>query len=261
MCCRRALVRLLFCGIATGLAALPGRVSAAMSILIWPINPVIESSQRASSLWLENRGSTAAHLQLRIFEWTQQGNENSYAEQRDVIGSPPMMRIAPGQKQFVRLTRPDPLPAGVERAYRIVIDEVPVDDGALPEEGRGVNFQMRYSVPLFAYGEGLIGKPQLQGKPRHESDGAQGLGWSVVTLAGKAHLEVRNQGSMHARLTQVSLEAGKQKTTVSDGLLGYVLPGSVMRWPLPEGARARGEGVLRARINGGPTLHILTRLP
>lgn len=241
------------------MAALPGLAGASTSILIWPINPVIESGQRASALWLENRGSVAAHLQLRLFEWTQQDNENSYAEQREVIGSPPMMQIAPGQKQFVRLTRLNPFPAGVERAYRIVIDEVPVNSGDTPDEGHGVNFQMRYSVPLFVYGEGLVGRPQLQGKSRQDAERASGLQWSVVTLAGKPYVELRNQGSMHARLTHVSLEEGKRKAVVSDGLLGYVLAGSVMRWPLPEGAPRGGE--LRARINGAPTLHTLTRMP
>lgn len=241
------------------MAALPGWACASSSILIWPINPVIESGQRASALWLENRGSVAAHLQLRLFEWTQQDNENSYAEQREVIGSPPMMRIAPGQKQFVRLTRLNPFPAGVERAYRIVIDEVPASDGDLPDEGHGVNFQMRYSVPLFVYGEGLVGKPQLHGKPRNDGESASGLRWNVVTLAGKPYVELRNEGSMHARLTQVSLEEGKRKAVMSDGLLGYVLAGSVMRWPLPNGAPQGGE--LRARINGASTRHTLTRMP
>lgn len=251
--------RCFFRVLAGALTALPVVAHAASSILIWPINPVIESSQRASALWLENRGDTVAHLQLRLFEWTQEEHENSYAEQRDVIGSPPMMRIAPGDKQFVRLTRLAPLPLGVERAYRIVIDEVPVDGEAEQDEGRSVNFQMRYSVPLFVYGEGLKGRSQDQGKLQDESESASGLRWNVVTVAGKSQLEVRNQGSKHARLSQVSLDEGKQQARVSQGVLGYVLAGSVMRWPLPQGAPL--SGVLRAKINGAPMLYTLTRQP
>lgn len=247
------------CALAGMLMTLPVATHAASSILIWPINPVIESSQRASALWLENRSDTVAHLQLRLFEWTQEDHENSYAEQRDVIGSPPMMQIAPGAKQFVRLTRLTPSPAGVERAYRIVIDEVPVDGAAAADDGRSVNFQMRYSVPLFVYGEGVTGHSLSHGKQQDDTVSASALRWNVVSLAGKAHLEVRNQGSKHARLTQVSLEEGKHRTRVGEGVLGYVLGGSVMRWPLPQGAPV--AGVLRAKINGGPTLHTLTRQP
>ncbi|KHL74626.1 molecular chaperone, partial [Pseudomonas putida] len=45
------------------LASLP--VGAATSVLIWPIDPVLEADQKAGALWLENRGSAPASLQVR----------------------------------------------------------------------------------------------------------------------------------------------------------------------------------------------------
>lgn len=52
-----------------GLASLPA--GAATSVLIWPIDPVLEADQKAGALWLENRGTTAANLQVRVFAWRQ----------------------------------------------------------------------------------------------------------------------------------------------------------------------------------------------
>src|SRR5476649_1416502 len=101
------------------------RVQAASSVLIWPIDPVLEADQQASALWLENRGNEAANLQIRVFAWSQKGFEDQYENQRDVIGSPPVARIEPGQKQLVRLTRTREIPPGQEQAYRIIIDEIP----------------------------------------------------------------------------------------------------------------------------------------
>lgn len=50
-----------------GLVALgAGQVQAASSVLIWPIDPVLEADQQASALWLENRGTETANLQIRI---------------------------------------------------------------------------------------------------------------------------------------------------------------------------------------------------
>lgn len=66
---------------------------AASSVLIWPIDPVLEADQQASALWLENRGSETANLQIRVFAWSQSDFADQYQNQRDVIGSPPVAKI------------------------------------------------------------------------------------------------------------------------------------------------------------------------
>ena len=139
------------------LASLPAW--AATSVLIWPIDPVLEADQQASALWLENRGTETANLQIRVFGWSQSGFAEQYQNQRDVIGSPPVARIEPGQKQLVRLTRTREVPPGQELAYRIIIDEIPSPlQVPTPPEGKNtaaaIRFQMRYSVPLFVVGPG-----------------------------------------------------------------------------------------------------------
>ncbi|WP_286776611.1 MULTISPECIES: fimbrial biogenesis chaperone, partial [unclassified Pseudomonas] len=99
------------------LASLP--VGAATSVLIWPIDPVLEADQKAGALWLENRGSAPASLQVRVFAWRQGDYQEQFQAQREIIGSPPVATIAPGQKQLIRLTRTGSSPAGQEQAYRI----------------------------------------------------------------------------------------------------------------------------------------------
>lgn len=78
---------------------------AATSVLIWPIDPVLEAGQKAGALWLENRGTVAASLQVRVFAWRQGRFEEQFSAQREIIGSPPVATVAPGQKQLIRLTR------------------------------------------------------------------------------------------------------------------------------------------------------------
>ncbi|EJN35578.1 fimbrial biogenesis chaperone, partial [Pseudomonas sp. GM80] len=72
-----------------------GYAHAASSVLIWPIDPVLEADQQASALWLENRGNETANLQIRVFGWSQSGFEEQYQNQRDVIGRPPVAKIEP----------------------------------------------------------------------------------------------------------------------------------------------------------------------
>ena len=231
------------------LASLPA--GAATSVLIWPIDPVLEADQKAGALWLENRGTAPASLQVRVFAWRQGDFQEQFQAQREIIGSPPVANIAPGQKQLIRLTRTGASPVGQEQAYRIIIDEIP---SPLPTEPSSegpkaaIRLQMRYSVPLFVYGEGLWGKVDPEGTRSNDSVGKPQLSWRPVTVQGKPYVEMRNTGPVHARLTDVVLQQGGRDMPLVEGLLGYVLPGASMRWPIP--ASAGVGGVLKGRVNG-----------
>ena len=239
-------------GLACGLALFcSAPLQAATSVLIWPIDPVLEAGQKAGALWLENRGSESANLQVRVFAWRQGEFDDQYQAQREIIGSPPVANIAPGQKQLIRLTRTGTSPVGQEQAYRIIIDEIPP---ALPPAASAdkpqaaIRFQMRYSVPLFVYGEGLWGKTDASGQRGGAGVGKPALSWRQVSVGGKPYVEIRNTGPVHARLTDVVLQQGGQSRPLVEGLLGYVLPGASMRWQAPQPMTA--ATVLKGRING-----------
>ncbi|MHC8391380.1 fimbrial biogenesis chaperone [Pseudomonas sp. MDT2-39-1] len=235
------------------------KVQAASSVLIWPIDPVLEADQQASALWLENRGSETANLQIRVFAWSQSGFNDQYQNQRDVIGSPPVAKIEPGQKQLVRLTRTREIPPGQELAYRIIIDEIPSAKTPASEGDKtaaAIRFQMRYSVPLFAYGAGLWSKEDTTRQRDPKGVGMPDLSWRTVAVEGRSYVEVRNQGAVHARLTDVALKQGNQTQPLVEGLLGYVLPGAIMRWPAPGPMAA--NPALQVRVNGAPQVQSIT---
>lgn len=237
-----------------------GPANAATSVLIWPIDPVIDAGQKAGALWLENRGDEVANLQVRVFTWRQGDFDDQYKEQREVIGSPPVAKIEPGQKQLIRLNRIGSSPVGQEQAYRIIIDEIP--SARPPGDGTdkpqaAIRFQMRYSVPLFVYGEGLRGKPDANDPRDAAGVGKPLLSWRQVSVQGRPFVELRNTGPVHARLTDVVMQQGGQERPVVQGLLGYVLPGAIMRWPAP--LQASAATVLKGRINGSETAQTIAQ--
>lgn len=237
--------------------ALAGQVRSSSSVLIWPIDPVIEHDERATALWLENRGDAPAQMQLRVFEWQQVDLENRYEAGNDVVGSPPMIRIEPGERQLIRLTRTVDVPPGTERAFRVIIDEIPTPEPETEDEqvSVGIKFQMRYSIPLFVYGDGLWTKDRHD-RRRDPDDAAQpSLSWRIQTHEGKPHVEIHNAGKVHARLTEVAFQRQDASVPISEGLLGYVLPGNTMRWPLPENNVTNAE--LVAKINGSATQQVI----
>ncbi|POP44986.1 molecular chaperone [Superficieibacter electus] len=228
---------------AAGLLFLPGHACAAATILLWPIDPWLGADMNATELWIENQGNSATTMQVRIVRWTQEGGYERYQAQQDVVASPPILRIDRGSKQLIRLIKQTSAPAGVEKAYRIIIDEIPQpNDPSTPK--LAINVQMRYSLPLFVYGTGI--RTQVNAANHAEVD-PQRLRWRMVVQEGKPAVEVTNSGSVHLRLSQVTVQQGGQKYKLGEGLLGYVLPGQFRRWSLPSGVSRPTE--LRATIN------------
>lgn len=227
----------------------PSQASAQQpgAVLIWPVNPVIEADRQAAALWLENPGKTPVTLQIRIYAWAQDDGQNLYAEQQAVIGTPPIVMIAPGTKQLVRLTRLGPVPTDHERPYRLIIDEIPVEGAAAATPGAAISFRMRYSLPLFVLGSAALAKDRHGDKP---SPMAPTLDWRIIAKDGGRFVEIRNAGVVHARLTDAALGG----IPLAAGLLGYVLPGQTMRWPLPPGADANAD--VNASVNGAPSASI-----
>ncbi|SEH12318.1 fimbrial chaperone protein [Sphingopyxis sp. YR583] len=214
------------------------------SILIWPVNPVIQGDDRAAALWLENPGKTPVTLQVRVYAWAQPDGRDAYAQQDEVLGTPPIVTIQPGERQLVRLTRTTPPPAVAEKPYRVIVDEIPTSD-APTSPGAAVSFRMRYSLPLFSYAQSAAREGKAKAKAALP---APALHWRSSSDADGTFLEIRNTGAGHARLTDVAFVTGSRRNTVAEGLLGYVLPGATMRWPLPRGTAASGD--LSAAING-----------
>lgn len=218
----------------------------AASVLISPIDPVIESDQNGASLWLENQDSKPVYMEIKAVRWEQRNGENGYAKQSDVTVSPPFALISPGKRQLIRLIKNQAAPAGQEQAYRIFIDEIPQ---AANEEKKassaGINFQMRYSIPLFVYGEGLT-VAQEYAKAKGLTVAQPALSYRLTQGKSGTLIEVKNDGAVHARLSKLTNASGG---VLIEGLVGYVLPHSSAAFPLPKG-KSSGGGALQAIVNG-----------
>lgn len=211
----------------------------AASLQVAPTTLTLQARQNADGLWLSNSGSEPVTVQVRVFHWTQSGGVESLAPATDLVASPPMQTLPPGQKQLVRIVRPTPAPPAAELAYRVIVDELPQR-----KDKPGLQFVLRYSIPVF------VDPPTIAGKPLAPSLSAR----LVTDAKGGAVLEITNTGTMHAQLADLEFQAPTTAVprTLLAGLVGYVLPGQAMRWPLKESAAKLTGGVLRARINSAP---------
>lgn len=195
-------------------------------------------------------------LQIRVLGWREEGGEDLYAEdQVRVAGSPPMATVPPGKRQLIRLMRLADVAPGAEEAYRVLIDEIPQpsDEAAQADTNSatfGVRLQMHYSIPLFVYGQGLWTREDPD-RHRDPAGAAQPLvSWHVEREGAKQWLVMTNRSPVHARITQAAFYAQGEHIGIARGLLGYVLPGAHMRWPLPDGLKPGTQPRLVATVNG-----------
>lgn len=221
----------------TTLAFLPGSQAAAAGLQISPISLTIPSDKKADEIWLRNAGDDVVHAQVRVYRWSQADGEDVLTPDTAIAASPPMVQVAPDQQQLVRVVRVGALaaPAAQERSYRVLIDELPIKKANAPKAG--LDFVFRYSVPVFIAGTGPQ-KPQLE--------------WSVQQQGQHAWLLVRNSGSRHGQLADISFKPPNGKSTVvAAGLAGYVLPGQYRRLQLAAAPSLFAQGgSLTLLLNG-----------
>ena len=236
-----------------------GWAQADANFQIWPIYPRLEHTEKATAIWLKNVGTADALVQIRVYKWEQIDGKDSYTEQTDIIASPPIVKIKPGDNNMLRLSRAHTLPDGREYAYRIIVDELPITIEAQNASTKAqVNFQMRYSIPLFAYGKGLgSGFSQQSNQENAKKALAKPLlTWSLqADEQGQNHLFIRNSGLKFARLGNIALtKQGQGLGAQHKPLTAYVLAQSSTSLPISAAMRQQlaSQTVLYAEDSSGP---------
>jgi len=200
-----------------------------------PINISIASKSRAGIVTLSNTGKTPMNAQVRAFKWSQSETDEYILEPtNDVVLSPPMMQLAAGSSQEVRIIRT--APAGTaEQYYRIIVDELP---SLTAEAPKGMQLLIRHNIPLFLNAED---RPSAQ------------LQWNAEQAGNKTRIRISNIGKTRAQIGRIWLEKDeKEIAELSPGLTGYALPGhSLVREFKQPLSSLQAAGVqLKAQING-----------
>lgn len=209
--------------------------AAAASLQISPVSLFLRGEQSATAIQLRNTGEAPIYGQVRVFTWDQRGSEDVLDPAQDVAASPPLVQVAPGETQLIRVIRLGPA-SPVERTYRLLIDEITREG---EPQAAGVDFRLRYSIPLFMLPEREPGPPQLA--------------WRVLRRDARWMLAIANNGGMHAQIGSMKFVAATgAEHEISKGLFGYVLPGRTREWllPLPPETPLSTGVRIDAQVNG-----------
>lgn len=208
--------------------------AGAASLQVSPVNLNVDAPAVATAMTLRNGGDQPFTAQVRVFRWVQRAGRDLLEPTDVVVASPPAMRLAPRQSFTVRVVRTAGAAPVAEEAYRVVVDELPPPS----HKTRAVTMVARHVIPVFFTPGGASG-PDVR--------------WSLAGSGRGAVLQATNQGDSYLRLSGASLRDGAgRKTVISPGLVGYVLPGSTMRFPVRSAAKGlAGKVTLEARSQSG----------
>src|SRR5690606_24384300 len=154
-----------------------------------PVRAELSIQQRVAALRVHNGGSEPVAIQAEAMAWRQRGNEDVLEPSREVLVTPPIFTIPPGETQTLRIglrRSPDP---NQQLSYRLLLHELPPP---LPEGFQGRRMAMRMSLPVFVTPAAGAASPELAWRASR-------------TASGELRLSARNHGTGHAQITTLTL--------------------------------------------------------
>ncbi|RAP59342.1 fimbria/pilus periplasmic chaperone [Oleiagrimonas sp. MCCC 1A03011] len=207
------------------------------SLAVAPTSLRLPANGGTAVMYAFNRGDHPVIVQVEGYVWSQHDNADHLASTDRLQRSPPMARIAPGQKQTIRVRVP-PSAAKRERTFRLLVSELPDPNN---ERANSVRVLLQFSVPVFV-ASGKDSHPALTWRARREADGIR--------------LSVRNDGSGYAKLVNlVTVSPNGKRTPVLSKSLKYVLSGAERSWMLPA-TTSRKLVIEGKELHGDTALHV-----
>jgi fimbrial chaperone protein len=190
--------------------------AGAASVSIDPISFTVQPTQGAQVLRVGNTGDQPVRVQISPVRWFLQDGSEHEEPADGLILNPPIFTVAPQKTQFIRFGERQHEVSDTEKAYRLVIEEVPD-----PEEVRqpGLRTVLRFSVPVFI----------APLKPVHH------LAWRTSVVAGALHVSALNDGNVHQRLVRLSALRDDGGAVPIFSAAVYLLPGEQHDWQVPIG--------------------------
>jgi fimbrial chaperone protein len=168
-------------------ATAPGRARAG-DLQVNPVLVALSVGERSAVVALRNQGVEPARFEVKVFAWEQTpAGEMRLAPTGDLAAFPALVTLQPGESRNVRVGATVPF-GGVERAYRVFLEELPPPQR--PAGATGVQVLSRIGIPVFLQPSRHEEKPEIQ---------------ALRVEGGRALFALANRGNVHVRPSAVRL--------------------------------------------------------
>ena len=185
------------------------------SFQVNPIRIDMAKGATSGSITLHNDGDEAIVVQSSIVGWSQDNGHDAYAPTTEALVTPPIMTVAPGRDQIVRVGLRRGPDAQRELTYRVYLQEVPPPPRP---DFTGLQVALRVGLPVFV-------QPVAATIRRLE--------WSAQIRPEGIVLTAQNTGNTHVQMTDFEVRgAGAEEPVAHQSSLVYVLAGQRRTWTL-----------------------------
>lgn len=193
----------------------PGWVLAGVHVSPTILN--LNESKPVEAFTLTNQGDKDTAFEVRLYRWGITDNQDDLEPSRDLLVSPPVFSIAPGESQTVRVAMLSDVAQTSEASYRAIFRELPSASQAGPVIG--LNVALQISIPVFV-------TPSTTAPAE--------LHWQArINNLGQLVLAAENRGGRHSKFTSLQAADGDGAPLAEPWQgLKYALPGTRREWEL-----------------------------
>jgi fimbrial chaperone protein len=190
------------------LAALGG------SLRVGPTRIDLAARRPVVALEVQNAADAPTLAQIDVFTWMQEGAGDVLVPTTEVIATPLVINLAPGETRVVRVGLRELNRTAIERSYRLFVREV----APTFVPGTGLQFALRIGVPVFAL-------------PAETRSGAVSvaaeLGWRwIPDINGCDTVQLSNPAAHHDRVLAAEMLSSGGEVLWRSAEPAYVLAGS-----------------------------------
>jgi len=194
------------------------------TLKVSPIKVFLPADGNSEVIRVKNPDQAPALVQVQAVEWVEAEDLDTAKRAEEILAVPPIFEMGPNSEQVIRLAHRKGYGAAMEKAYRLLITEVPES-----VEPGGVAFAVRLNMPLFVTPLDAAPEPQW----RYQ-----------VKPSGEAELILANHGNAHLMVKSFELRsAGRSTPLFQTEQFAYALAGEEQRWSLGYGQQAMPESL------------------
>lgn len=199
------------------------------AVTLMPLTLVMERDKSVVVLHVQNDETQAKIFEVQAFRWSQVGGEDKLDLATDLVVTPPIVKLAPGEERIIRVgVMQKDTGRAEEKAYRLLLRDItPI----APQSGE-LHLRMQYLLPLFM----SPGRPQTSVK--------------LVESASPDNprcMRITNTGNIHAKLVWTATDNAPEKVSPAQK---YVLAGGEATY-CPAEAASQEDQITTGPITAG----------
>ncbi len=204
----------------------------AQQVLVSPLRVSFKSEQQSEIVSIRNTSKDTFTVQPKVMKWSQKDGKDVFEPTRDLLVAPPIVDVAAGESQVIRIALKRPPEPGKELTYRLFIQQVVAPQ---KQSTTALAFSWNLSLPVFV--------------TTADSSASASLQWTGDVSGKTMTLTAINSGSMHVQVKKIRVESSAG-VSASEQMF-YLLPAQQLKLAVPVPAGMGKSVVLVADTDAG----------